>query len=211
MAQNSMTNPQPTDASTHTSINALPLSQNEADDLSKNVFSKKLQNKQGKNKGGMKAYGRAAAFLRSKSAPSRPLTEMEAFRKTKEFYILESTTLSLLELLINIEGKIDFDSTEGNIRGRNLLRRIEDLALAMNVKPADRSYRDVFSHPYKALYVGGQLCYLTEILDSAQERLPFIIVNSEKYIFSTNVLITGDKLYSSFLKLKDFLREAYYT
>ena len=81
----------------------------------------------------------------------------------------------------------------------------------MNVKPADRSYRDVFSHPYKALYMGGQLCYLTEILDSAQERLPFIIVNSEKYIFSTNVLITGDKLYSSFLKLKDFLREAYYT
>eukprot|EP00826_Nyctotherus_ovalis_P034135 TRINITY_DN2800_c0_g1_i3.p2 TRINITY_DN2800_c0_g1~~TRINITY_DN2800_c0_g1_i3.p2 ORF type:complete len:125 (+),score=32.41 TRINITY_DN2800_c0_g1_i3:79-453(+) len=117
---------------------------------------------------------------------------------------------SMLGLLITQEGKLDLDSAEGSARGKNFLKKLEELALILNIDPADRSYRENFSRPYKALYAGGPLCYLTEILDSAQERLPFIIVNSEKYVFSTNVLISGDKLFSAFIKVKDALRDTYY-
>ena len=38
-----------------------------------------------------------------------------------------------------------------------------------NVKTANRDYRSNFSQAYKVLYKEGQLSYLTEILDSAQE------------------------------------------
>ena len=40
-----------------------------------------------------------------------------------------------------------------------------------NVKTANRDYRSNFSQAYKVLYKEGQLSYLTEILDSAQEGI----------------------------------------
>ena len=62
----------------------------------------------------------------------------------------------------------------------------------------------MFSASYKVLYESQQaaapheeppnissLCYLTEILDSAQEALPFLWVNGEKYIFSESVVEAG--------------------
>lgn len=173
---------------------------------------KKPQDSQAKSKNGLRGFNLTAGPLkiRPKSAPSRPLTEVEAFRRSTEFVQLECAALSMLGLLITQEGKLDLDSAEGSARGKNFLKKLEELALILNVDPADRSYRENFSRPYKALYAGGPLCYLTEILDSAQERLPFIIVNSEKYVFSTNVLISGDKLFSAFIKVKDTLRDTYY-
>jgi len=39
------------------------------------------------------------------------------------------------------------------------------------VQTADRDYRHKFSQSYKVLYKEGQLSYLTEILDSAQEGI----------------------------------------
>ncbi len=39
----------------------------------------------------------------------------------------------------------------------------------MKIKTAGREYRKGFSRAYKYLYKEGYLCYLTEILDSAQE------------------------------------------
>jgi hypothetical protein len=176
------------------------------------VAQQKPQDNQRKNKAGLKSFTVSAEPLRTraKSAPSRPLTEVEAFRKSKEFVQLECAALSMLGLLITQEGKLDLDTPEGSTRGKNFLKRLEELALILNITSADRAYRDNFSRPYKALYAGGPLCYLTEILDSAQERLPFIIVNSEKYVFSTNVLITGDKLFSSFIRLRNVLRDTYY-
>lgn len=176
------------------------------------IVQQKPQDNKTKTKGGLKAFTVTADPLRirPKSAPSRPLTEAEAFRRSKEFVQLECAALSILGLLITPEGRLDLDSGEGSARGKNFLRKLEELALILNIESADRSYRENFSRPYKALYTGGPLCYLIEILDSAQERLPFIIVNSEKYVFSTNVLITGDKLFSSFIKLKNVLRDTYY-
>lgn len=48
------------------------------------------------------------------------------------------------------------------------------------------------------LYKEGSLCYLTEILDSAQEGFPYLWVNGEKYVFSTEVLDAGNKLFKQF-------------
>ena len=146
---------------------------------------------------------------RAKSAPPRPLTDAEIFRASKEFLCLESAALAIGNLLNKPDGKLDLDSVEGNNNCKNLLNKTEDLVIAFLIKPADRSYRDTFSQPYKALYKEGSLCYLTEILDSAQEGLPYILVNSEKYIFSANVLHTGKKLFESFAKLKTSLRDVY--
>jgi hypothetical protein len=36
------------------------------------------------------------------------------------------------------------------------------------------------------------------------------VVNSEKYIFSPNVLKTGEQLFMSFLKLKEAIQDTYF-
>jgi hypothetical protein len=46
---------------------------------------------------------------------------------------------------------------------------------------------------------------LTEILDSAQEGFPFLWVNGEKYVFSKDVLDSGQALFQHFCKLKNFI------
>lgn len=53
-----------------------------------------------------------------------------------------------------------------------------------------RGYRQEFSKAYKVLYRPDiwAMSYLTEILDSAQEAFPHLWVNSEKYIFSDEVI-----------------------
>jgi hypothetical protein len=85
-----------------------------------------------------------------------------------------------------------------------------------------RDYRDHFSASYKVLYESQQasdpysgrsninsLCYLTEILDSAQEALPHLWVNGEKYIFSESVVDAGTKLYQDFTSLKSLINAFY--
>lgn len=39
---------------------------------------------------------------------------------------------------------------------------------------------------------------------------PYIVVNSEKYIFSSNVLKSGEQLLTSFGKLRDKIRDIYH-
>jgi len=41
----------------------------------------------------------------------------------------------------------------------------------MKIVTQSRDYRKEFSKAYKFLYKEGDLCYLTEILDSAQEGI----------------------------------------
>lgn len=66
------------------------------------------------------------------------------------------------------------------------------------------------------LYKEGELSYLTEILDSAQEGsncsisgFPYLWVNGEKYSFSQEVLDHGNKLMVEFFKLEHCLRDLY--
>jgi len=53
------------------------------------------------------------------------------------------------------------------------------------------------------------LCYLTEILDSAQEGFPYLWVNGEKYVFSHEVLDAGKKLFKQFKIIQDTIRDLY--
>lgn len=59
------------------------------------------------------------------------------------------------------------------------------------------------------LYNEGSLCYLTEILDSAQEGFPYLWVNGEKYIFSQDVLEAGRKLFAQFKMIQQVIRNVY--
>ena len=59
------------------------------------------------------------------------------------------------------------------------------------------------------LYKDGCLCYLTEILDSAQEGFPYLWVNGEKYVFSHEVLDAGRKLFHQFRVIQNVIRALY--
>lgn len=74
---------------------------------------------------------------------------------------------------------------------------------------SSREYRKNFSRAYKYLYQEGSLCYLTEILDSAQEGIQCLWVNGEKYSFSKEVLDYGNNLYNAFCQLLVLLRNSY--
>jgi hypothetical protein len=67
----------------------------------------------------------------------------------------------------------------------------------------------MFSQAYKTLFdqFGGQqeLCYMPEILDSAQENFPHLYVNGEKYVFSDDVINAGTQLFKNFNQLKVLL------
>lgn len=53
------------------------------------------------------------------------------------------------------------------------------------------------------------MCYLTEILDSAQEGFPYLWVNGEKYVFSPDVLDAGRKLFQQFRMIQNIIRNVY--
>jgi hypothetical protein len=69
------------------------------------------------------------------------------------------------------------------------------------------------------LYKDGKLCYLTEILDSAQEgkkldinvfvAFPYLWVNGEKYVFSKEVIEAGKELFNSFCRILVHTKETY--
>ena len=67
------------------------------------------------------------------------------------------------------DGKYDLDSTEGQSSCKRFLHELEKLFDSFKARSASRSYRKKFSQAYKVLYQEGTLCYLPEILDSAQE------------------------------------------
>mgnify|MGYP001028113028 CR=1 FL=1 len=50
---------------------------------------------------------------------------------------------------------------------------------------------------------------MTEILDSAQESFPYLWVNGEKYVFSTEVLDAGTKLFKEFKMVQNTIRDLY--
>ena len=98
-------------------------------------------------------------------------------------------------LKIRTDDKYDLDSKEGQRSCRRFLNQVERLCEVFHANHAQRDYRSQFSKAYKVLYKEGQLCYLTEILDSAQEGFPYLWVNGEKYVFSGEVLQAGQTLF----------------
>ena len=126
-----------------------------------------------------------------------------------EFIQLEKAALIVSELIYKDDGKLDLDSTEGYNISKKFLKAIEILMKSFLIPCKDRKYREKFSQAYKILYNANSLCYLTEILNSAQEGYSYVIVNSEKYIFSSNVIRTGKKLFGSFEVLRDSIKDIY--
>ena len=67
------------------------------------------------------------------------------------------------------EPQFDVDSEQGQAACKSFLSTAEKIQQILGCRTAYRDYRDNFSKAYKILYKDKQLCYLIEILDSAQE------------------------------------------
>jgi len=106
---------------------------------------------------------------RAKTAPPRPLTELEEMRGSKQFLNLEAAAVAGSQLIQRSDEKFDVDSPDGQKNCKSFLQELEKLFESFKIPHASRKYRGKFSQAYKVLYTEGALCYLTEILDSAQE------------------------------------------
>lgn len=142
-----------------------------------------------------------AAVPRPCSAPARPLTELEQFKESLEYSHLEIIATSLSSLTHNGTTKLNIDSFNGHNLCNQLLTSMEELARLLNIKPASRKYRRQFSSTYSSLYTRiDDYSYLVEVLDAAQGHFSHIIVNGEKYVFSSNLLKYAEELCSCFAR-----------
>jgi hypothetical protein len=67
------------------------------------------------------------SYFRAKSAPARPLTEIEEFKKSKTFSIMERAVVSSTHLIQTYNSRYDIDSTEGQIACKTFLKLLEKL------------------------------------------------------------------------------------
>jgi hypothetical protein len=91
-------------------------------------------------------------------------------------------------IMKNGSDKFDIDSEQGCNACKNFLKGVEKLSSLLPVRACARQYRLMFTKAYQILYKDGFLCYLTEILDSAQENFACLWVNGQKYTFSQDVI-----------------------
>ena len=147
--------------------------------------------------------------LRARTAPLRPMEHVEQFKMTPNFTNLEQAAVCAVQIVQRNDQKFDLDSFEGQNSCKKFLGFIEKLCESLEIKSQNRTYRKTFSNAYKVLYKEGKLCYLTEILDSAQEAFPYLYVNGEKYVFSKQVIDTGKKLFKNFCQLLYDTKESY--
>ena len=136
------------------------------------------------------------------SAPSIALNEFEKFIQSQQYINLEKAFLYANNLfLLKGENNFEIATDEGNEICHKLLNQIECLMISMNIKGENRDYRKKFTKAYYYLFEENKLCFLTEILDSAQENTPYIVVNDEQYNFSKEVLNFGNALFNSFCSM----------
>lgn len=67
------------------------------------------------------------SYFRVKTAPARPLTEIEEFRKSKAFFLMERTVFSSTHLIQTYNNRYDIDSMEGQMACKTFLNLIEKL------------------------------------------------------------------------------------
>jgi len=67
--------------------------------------------------------------LRASSAPARPLTELEDFRRSNEFLLLENAVMLSSKLMKRSDNKYDLDSSEGQRICKRFLGQIEKLCV----------------------------------------------------------------------------------
>lgn len=65
--------------------------------------------------------------LRASTAPARPLTEIEDFRRSPDFLLLENVVMLSAKLMKRTDNKYDLDSSEGQRICKRFLNFIENL------------------------------------------------------------------------------------
>ena len=80
--------------------------------------------------------------LRASTAPPRPLTEIEEFRRSSDFLLIENTVIISDHLKQRTDQKYDLDSEEGQRACKRFLNQIERHCEVFNAKCAPRNYRE---------------------------------------------------------------------
>ena len=147
--------------------------------------------------------------IRAQTAPPRPPNDIDEFKKSELFCLIEKSLNFLEGFTHPYEKQFDVDSSEGQTSCKNFLIILEKMHDSLNTITKSREYRKCFSKAYRILYKENKLCYLTEILDSSQEAVPCLYVNGDKYDFTINVIEKGNELFSQFLSLKRLIRKCF--
>ena len=145
-----------------------------------------------------------------------PFDEIKTFKKGVCYKALEQAVLigeDIREREDKLDGtcfgKLELESDQGSQACRSFLQCLERLFDILLITPVKKDYRLKFSKAYKVLYQSQNdsllCCFLPEILDSAQEAFPFLWVNGEKYVFSTDVLDHGKNLFKQFSTIRRYI------
>ena len=140
------------------------------------------------------------------TSPNKNINNFQKFIKSPQYSDLHKTFLCANKIF-KLKGDNNFEigTDEGNEICQEFLNQIEVLMKSLEIKGHDREYRKQFTKAYYLLFEENKLCFLSEILDSAQENTSFIVVNEEKFYFSDEVLNYGNDLFVSFCALVTLL------
>ena len=132
-----------------------------------------------------------------------PYNKLNRFKQTSQYKLLEvcfylNIKFNLFKLSHN---KYDFESENAVNICKELFSQIEQLYTSFNITMSPRTYRNKFTQTYLSLYEDNTYGYFTEILDNAQEAIPYLVVNGEKFIFSKAVIEHGHQLITAFTSL----------
>ena len=168
---------------------------------SSNKMNEKISHKN-KNSSNKSNSNDTANKSMNKSMMLIPFSNFERFKQSVQFKYLEACYFFINKLSVyKVQNKYDFENDDSNEICKDLFEQIENLQKYFNVKITNRNYRKKFTQAYISLYEEDSFGYLTEILDSAQEATPYLVVNGEKFIFSKEVIDYGNQLINSFSSL----------
>ena len=132
-----------------------------------------------------------------------PYNKLNRFKQTSQYKLLE--VCFYLNIKLNLfkssHNKYDFESENAVNICKELFSQIEQLYTSFNITISPRTYRNKFTQTYLSLYEDNTYGYFTEILDNAQEAIPYLVVNGEKFIFSKAVIEYGNQLINAFTSL----------
>ena len=172
----------------------------------KNINEKVTHNK--KNNNNQSNSNDTPNKTMNKSMILLPFSNFDRFKQSVQFKYLEACYFFINKLNIyKIQNKYDLENDDSNEICRDLFEQIENLQKYFKVKITSRNYRKKFTQAYISLYEEDSFGYLTEILASAQEATPYLVVNGEKFIFSKEVIDYGNQLINSFSSLISTISE----
>lgn len=145
-------------------------------------------------------------ILRPKTAPPRPLTKIEQFKKSKYFFYIEKLFIISTNFIKINNNRFEIESISSQNYFNSYLKTIEKFIKFVDIKLNSRAYRMNFSKAYQVLYNQNDILYLTEILDSAQDAVTCLYINNEKYDFEPLVIFKGNKLFKDFILIYDFIK-----